>query len=795
MICAFLLFQLILFNSYSKINSAKRIEKLFFHRSLVIVKPIILLVASLTLGYNDLVQASTHVIELPQLLSKRSLNKPVKGQALKIAEVVPVNFDTRKSSNQKHWVKDNSKAKLSIEINGQQPFMNLGFTDVFIPPKGELLVLDKNTRKVLFRYTEQDNKTHRQIWTPSIYGQNVVVEFRVPEEYQDNASLTLKQVSQGVDDGFNKSLSKRSGDCNIDVVCGEGDFFNNEIRSVARYTISDGVFTYNCTGQLVNNTEQDLKAYFLTARHCNVSEANAPSMVFYWNFQRAVCGQGSGSTQQTQNGATYRSSWGTLGQSGSGSDMALVELDALPNSIFNVYYSGWDRRNVEPSSAIAVHQPSGDEKAISFDNDALTVTDYLVDTRDAQLQQYFLRIGDWEEGTTEPGSSGSGIWNSQRHLVGTLSGGRAACETPTSPTDNDQPDWYGRFYSHWEGGGTAETQLKAWLDPQNRGVETLNGKNLCTGAQVNIIASTQNPAIGASVDFSAEVEEGFTITSYAWDFDHDNMIDSTAATQSFTYNQAFTGNVTLTVTDNTGCQSFATRAIVADNNQAPVAPTLANSIADQSFDQGDQVNLDVSAAFNDNNLSYELINAPASLSIDNTGTISGTLNGFDARFSPYAASLIVSNGERSDKLEFTINVASANNAAPILDAQLNNLSLEVGESVSLDVSGNFSDANEDLLLFSMDGAPEGLSISSAGLITGTVAAGAESSSPYTVRVSASDGTDNVTATFSITVTNTSGGPGPGNGSSDDGGSGSYFWIALLGLLHRRAKPTSKPKAL
>lgn len=749
------------------------------------MKPTVLLIASIGLASLNLAHANTHVINLPPLLKKSSLNQPVKGEALKIAEAVRINFNS--AEQRKLWTENQDKAELRIEINGQQPFMNLGFTDVFIPPKGELRVLDKYTQEVLFHFTEKDNKKHQQIWTPSIYRQSVIVEFSVPNAYREYASLNLKQISQGLDDGLNKSLAKRSGACNIDVVCGEGDFYNNEIRSVARYTISDGVFTYNCTGQLVNNAEQDLKAYFLTAEHCNVNEQNAPSMVFYWNFQRAVCGEGNGSTQQTQNGASFRSSWDGLNVDSVGSDMALVELDSLPNSIFNVYYSGWDRRNVEPNGVFAIHQPSGDEKAISFDTDPLAVTNYLSNVRDNQLQARYLRIGDWNAGTTEPGSSGSGIWNSQRQLVGTLSGGQAACTTPTSPTDNDRPDWYGRFYSHWEGGGTAETQLKAWLDPQNRGIETLKGKNLCTAAQVNILASTQNPSLGQSVAFSAEVEEGFTVSSYAWDFDHDNIIDSTAASGNFTYNQTFTGNVTLTVTDSTGCQSFATRAIIADGNQTPVAPTLAATIPDQSFDQGDLVNLDVSTAFSDNNLTYELINAPTSLSVDNTGTISGTLNGFDARFSPYAASLIVGNGDSSDKIEFTVNVASIENAAPTLVTQLGNLSLEVDETVSLDISGNFSDANDDLLLFSMDGAPEGLTISSTGLISGTVAQGAESDSPYTVRISVSDGADTVTATFSISVTASSSGPGPGNGGggSGDSGSFSWLWIGLLSLLRRR----------
>ena len=58
---------------------------------------------------------------------------------------------------------------------------------------------------------------------------------------------------------------EKRGSCNINVVCPDGDPWRNQIRSVARITMS-GMFV--CTGQLINNTAQDDTPYFLTAQHC-----------------------------------------------------------------------------------------------------------------------------------------------------------------------------------------------------------------------------------------------------------------------------------------------------------------------------------------------------------------------------------------------------------------------------------------------------------------------------------------------------------------------------------------------
>ena len=57
--------------------------------------------------------------------------------------------------------------------------------------------------------------------------------------------------------------------------------------------------------------------------------------------------------------------------------------------------------------------------------------------------------------------------------IGVLSGGSALC-------GNNLPDFFGRLNVAWEGGGTAATRVKDWLDPASTGATTLDGRASCT---------------------------------------------------------------------------------------------------------------------------------------------------------------------------------------------------------------------------------------------------------------------------------------------------------------------------
>jgi hypothetical protein len=89
-------------------------------------------------------------------------------------------------------------------------------------------------------------------------------------------------------------------------------------------------------------------------------------------------------------------------------------------------------------------------------------------------------------GVTEPGSSGSPLYDAAGRFIGQLHGGASAC----GATGDNLSDIYGRFSVSWTGGGTNSTRLSNWLDAGNTGAMAIDGVNACTAPGV--------PAIGTA---------------------------------------------------------------------------------------------------------------------------------------------------------------------------------------------------------------------------------------------------------------------------------------------------------
>jgi hypothetical protein len=123
------------------------------------------------------------------------------------------------------------------------------------------------------------------------------------------------------------------------------------------------------------------------------------------------------------------------------SDMTLVKLNSAPKAEWNVNLAGWDATATgHDSPAVAIHHPNVDEKSISFENDNTVITSYGGSSIPGDSTH--VMVADWDKGTTEPGSSGSPLFNSSHRVIGQLHGGSAAC-------GNDRPDWYGRFHTSY----------------------------------------------------------------------------------------------------------------------------------------------------------------------------------------------------------------------------------------------------------------------------------------------------------------------------------------------------------
>lgn len=456
------------------------------------------------LGLDQVAAVRMPAMDNAQLLAEE-LQRAGPGVAPAFAEPIAVDLTPANSGTWETLSDGRRLWRLRIQSPGAVS-INLGFTRYQMPDGGQLLVYTPDLATVVGPFTAADNEAHGQLWTPLLERDEVVIEVTLPAEAEAQLQLALGFVNHGFTE-FGKA-SILSGACNVDVVCSAADGFpqvdawRDEIRSVAGISVGGSIF---CSGFLVNNTAYDHKPYFITAYHCGITSSVAPSLVVYWNFQNSTCRQpNSPASGGPGDGVLTQFNTGSLLRAGnSPSDFTLVELDDPISEEVNAFWAGWDARPVDPTSAVGIHHPQGDEKRISFEGDPLTTTSYVGAASPGDGTH--LRVTDWDLGTTEPGSSGSPLFNQDGRVVGQLHGGYAAC-------GNELSDWYGRFSKSWTGGGTYQSRLSDWLDPLNTGMLVVSGLRQGPDFQMQVTPGSQ--AICAPQDgsyaVSLESVQGFS---------------------------------------------------------------------------------------------------------------------------------------------------------------------------------------------------------------------------------------------------------------------------------------------
>jgi len=330
--------------------------------------------------------------------------------------------------------------------------INFNFSTFQVPEGAKVFVYDADRTHFIGAFTHQNMKPHGGLGVSLIQSDAIIIEYLEPASVNGEVALEIDNITHGYRSILHKFDELRgpfgnSGSCNIDVVCDEGIGWEDQIRSVALIVVGGNA---SCTGSLVNNTAEDGTPYFLTANHC--LGGNVGNWTFYFNHQAPTCGANNGPTNQSISGAELKASNG-------GSDFALLELSEDPPQAFDVFFNGWDRSGDTPTSLTGIHHPSGDLKKISHDFDSPSQQD--------QSGAAVWYLDQWEEGTTEGGSSGSPLFDQNNRVVGQLYGGYASCS-------NIDADWYGRFDVSWDG-SSPSSRLRDWLDPVGSSPLVLDG--------------------------------------------------------------------------------------------------------------------------------------------------------------------------------------------------------------------------------------------------------------------------------------------------------------------------------
>ena len=236
-------------------------------------------------------------------------------------------------------------------------------------------------------------------------------------------SLTVYDVGIVAEGTVTATVETDAEDCHLDVTCYSE--WSTSATSVATIVFeTSGGTSSRCSGTLLTNRRQDFTPYFLTAAHCVDTEAEARSVTAYWFYQTQTC-NGELPDFQTVPRTEGAHLLATLGGAieervNRDGDMTLLQLEGdLPDG---VWFQGWDA-NPQPIGAqvTGIHHPGNDDwgffKRLSFGQ-------IIPDPGFGTFEDDVYAVVSYTQGYTQPGSSGSALFNNPGTVVGANSRGR-----------------------------------------------------------------------------------------------------------------------------------------------------------------------------------------------------------------------------------------------------------------------------------------------------------------------------------------------------------------------------------
>ncbi len=446
-----------------------------------------------------------------------------------------------------------------MEIQAEEASsINLSYSHFWLPTGASFFVYAKDRSSVLGAFTEANNKGYGGFATGLIKSDHVVLEYYEPSKVKGKGKIQISEIIQGYVDLADLSrFYGDSGSCNEDISCSGNEDWASIAKSVALILVDGNRI---CSGTLISNTNQDCTPYFLTANHClgdldAEADNQAANWCFMFNYISPGCEGEDGPTDQTVCGAVVRANHHS-------SDFALLQLMEDPTE-YDVIYAGWNREEIAAEQVTCIHHPKGDVKKISQDFDPVVSGNFGGPVADTHW-----KIEDWDQGTTEGGSSGAPLFNQNQELIGQLHGGSASC----SGGESQGSDSYGKFSHSWNAHSSATRQLADWLDPQDTGAIQNPAWNCNSSAPEPIwTASHRVTCVGSSVDFGNLSTNN--ADEWLWHFEGGTPEYSSSENPSIIYDTPGIYDVTLTASNAYGSQTI-TQSNYITVSQTHMAPLL-----------------------------------------------------------------------------------------------------------------------------------------------------------------------------------------------------------------------------
>lgn len=262
--------------------------------------------------------------------------------------------------------------------------------------------------------------------TQSLNSDLILIEVLVRSNSKIN-TMAIDELIIGIkpQGSSNKAKSYTTDDCYIDINCPEGLDWQNEKRSVCKIEILKNGGKITCTGTLLNNKNENLKPYLLTAYHCIEHQSDASNSKFIFGYEANSCNDSVYSNLGSIMGSSYVTS-------NYKKDYTLVELSQFPSFELKPYFAGWTNDTNNISKTVCIHHPIGKVKNISLDNDPPQKDTLAFWSDNGYLFDKAISwtVNKWDKGITEHGSSGSPMFSTKKQYIGMLFRGESYCGYP-----------------------------------------------------------------------------------------------------------------------------------------------------------------------------------------------------------------------------------------------------------------------------------------------------------------------------------------------------------------------------
>ncbi len=435
-------------------------------------------------------------------------------------------------------------------------------------PKGSEMYMISKDKRIVHGPILPEMIYEKSYASDIIQSTDVSIMVKTDKLNMQHFNIHIDAVCQGIKYGSGERLGfGESASCNYDVNCPQGSGWEKE-RDAVLTTYVNGQFF--CSGTLLNNQCQDFKPYFLTAEHCMDAdiEQNFWEWLFIFKYEanNPLC-----PGKQPLNG--YNGTWFTM--SGSQlrakykpTDFGLLEINGSLPRRPDVALAGWDRTGNIPTSGVGIHHPFGDAKKISIENNQFTISNYPDFNNNPE---YWSVI--YDQGITQGGSSGSGLFDNNKRLVGNLRGayGNGCNNGQNLHNDNcwcidyfPSNSRYGRFDISWWGGGTNNTRLWNWLNSANN----LNTMNTIRTSWISPFVPFNGEDYVCTTNKIFTLNDQIPGSTVSWSVSNPSLFATSggAATSGTNINATLraasphvSGSATLTYTmSNTGCSNNVT---------------------------------------------------------------------------------------------------------------------------------------------------------------------------------------------------------------------------------------------